>query len=160
MNQADPRDARRLTELLTQQRDVYQQLRELATAQSAAIHDDQPETLLHILAQRQQLITQLTDLNAQLEPFRSRWDALREQLSAGERLRVSELVDEVQMLLGKILEQDEVDSDTLKTRSQEVRGQAAGVAVGRQVNAAYAMQSYGARPARYIDRIDQEKNQA
>lgn len=149
------REARQLTELLQQQRDLYRRLRELAEGQSQAVRDDQPESLLRILGQRQRLIHELTQVNAMLEPYRSQWDKLREGLEPAERLRVSELVDEVQALLAQILQQDEGDCDMLKKRSGEVRGEASAVALGRKVNTAYAMRSYGAPVSRFVDRVDE-----
>lgn len=154
MIQTLQREARQLTDLLTQQRDLYRQLREMAKGQSAAIEQDEPEALLRVLAHRQRLITELNDVNTQLEPFRSRWDELRESLSAAERIRTAELVAEVQSLLGDILRQDEADSDALQTKSADTRQQAASASVGQRVNAAYAAQRYGAAP-RLIDRNDE-----
>ena len=75
------REARQLTELLVQQRDLYQRLRDLAAGQSQAVREDQPESLLRILGQRQRLIHELTQVNSLLEPFRSQWDKLREGLA-------------------------------------------------------------------------------
>jgi predicted nuclease with TOPRIM domain len=151
------REAKQLTELLIQQRDVYQKLGQFAASQAAAVQDDQSETLLRILSQRQQLITELTEINDRLEPFRSRWDELREQLSATERLRVADLVEEVQGLLGQILQRDEQDSDELRRRSDQVRNEAASTSMGRNLNAAYAARSYAAAQPRYIDQHDAEE---
>jgi hypothetical protein len=154
------REGRQLTELLTQQRDLYQQLRLLAESQSAAISDDQPEALLRILSQRQRLIHELTQVNVLLEPYRSRWDHIREGLDPAQRLRVGELVEEVQDLLSQILKQDQGDCDMLEQRTGEVRNEAVSASLGRKVNAAYAMQSYSAAAARYVDRSDGEASQA
>lgn len=158
MNQAAQKDARRLTELLLQQRDVYRRLLELSESQHAAVGCDEPESLLRVLGQRQQLIAQLTEINTLLEPYRSRWDELREGLSPAQRLEVSELVEQVQALLGQILQQDETDSRALQRRTEEVRQEAAAASTGRRVHNAYAAQSYGAGTApRYIDRRDGEE---
>ena len=151
------REARQLTELLIQQRDVYQKLSEFAASQAAAVQDDQAEALLRILSQRQQLIGELTEINNRLEPYRSRWDELREQLSAAERLRVSDLVEEVQSLLDQILLRDEQDSDELRRRSDQARNDAASTTTGRAVNAAYAAGQYAASRPRYIDQNDNQE---
>lgn len=150
------RDARRLTELLAQQRDVYQRLRELAMSQSKAIEDDQPESLLRILADRQRLINELTRVNELLEPFRSRWDQLREALEPTQRLEVSELVDQVQQLLGQILDCDKQDSDLLRERTAQTRDQAARAGAGARMNQAYAAGAYQNNPPRAIDRNDED----
>lgn len=154
MIQTLQREARQLTELLTQQRDLYRQLREMAKGQASAIETDQPEALLRVLAQRQRLITELNEINAHLEPFRSRWDELRQSLDAAERIRATDLVREVQDLLGEILRQDEADSQTLEHKSADARKQAASATVGQRVNAAYAVHRYAPAP-RLIDRSDE-----
>lgn len=147
------RDARRLTDLLTQQRDVYRTLRDLASEQGGAIHENQPEQLLKILADRQKHITELTEINNQLEPFRSRWSELRESMPPRQRLQVSDLVDEVQRLLAEILKQDEGDCELLKKRTSETRQAAAAAAHGQRLNQAYGVAQPGG--PRYLDQKDQ-----
>jgi len=156
MSETARRDGRRLTELLTQQRDTYRRLRDLAMRQRGAIESDQPETLLQILADRQRAICELNEINAQLEPFRSRWDDIRQVLAAPERLKVSDLVAEVQQLLVAILDQDEGDCDVLKQRTQQARRTATAAAVGQQVNAAYGAVECAADRPRFLDRTDEE----
>ncbi len=159
MNDTARRQGRRLTELLTQQRDAYRRLGDLAQTQRAAIDGDRPEELLRILGDRQRMITELTEINERLEPFRSRWNELRNSLPAGERLVVGDLVGEVQKLLVGILDQDQGDCDTLKERSEQFRQSAASTTTGRKLNAAYAAYAggaYGAGQAKYVDRTDQE----
>jgi len=155
MNETAEIEAAELTELLTRQRDVYRRLRELAVAQRASIEEDQPESLLRILAGRQRQIARLTELNRQLEPHRSRWDQIRQSLGERERRRVGDLVAEVQQLLAEILQRDEGDCDALQQRSAEAKGGAAAAALGQKVNAAYAAQGYVAPQSRFIDRCDE-----
>lgn len=157
MNETAQRDGRRLTELLTQQRDTYETLRDLAMTQRGAIESDHPEALLRILGDRQRAITELTEINTQLEPFRSRWDQIRQTLGAPARLKVSDLVAEVQQLLVAILDQDEGDCNVLKQRTQDARRSATTAAVGQQVNAAYGAAGYAAAPPRFVDRTDEER---
>ena len=61
----------------------------------------------------------------------------------------------MQGLLAQILQQDEGDCDTLKKRSGEIRGEASALTLGRKVNAAYAMRSYGVPVSRFVDRDDE-----
>ncbi|NLF30920.1 MAG: hypothetical protein GX591_08550 [Planctomycetes bacterium] len=159
MTETGIRDGRRLTELLTRQRDAYRALADLAARQRTAIDGDQPEVLLRILADRQRCINEVTDLNEQLEPFRRRWDAIRAALGAAERLAVCELVDQVQDLLAGILNQDEGDCDLLRRRTDAIRGAAATASAGRQLNSAYGAAAYGAGgygAGTYVDRTDEE----
>ncbi len=152
------RDGRRLTELLTRQRDAYCRLADLAARQRDAIDTDEPEVLLRILADRQACINEVTELDAQLEPFRRRWDDLRGALGPAERLAVSELVDEVQDLLAGILNQDAGDCDLLKQRTDAIRSAAATTAAGQRLNNAYGAAGYAAAggAGRVVDRTDEE----
>jgi hypothetical protein len=151
-------EARRLTELLIQQRDVYLQLRELARTQARAVAEERPEELLRVLGDRQRRINELLEINAQLEPFRSRWAELRQAMGRPEQLEVGELVEQVQKLLAEILQQDEGDCDALRQRTESHRNAAAAVSVGQRLNAAYAAVGRMAGPARYVDCSDQEDN--
>jgi len=157
MNESPTRDARRMAELLQQQRETYLRLRELADTQRQAIETDQPEDLLRILGRRQQLITELTEINTALEPFRSRWSDLRRQLPAAERMKVGELIEEVQRLLEGILELDRGDCDELQRRTEQFRRNAVGTTRGRMMNAAYAAAAApGGRP-RFLDATDERR---
>jgi hypothetical protein len=142
----------RLIELLTQQRDIYRELRQLADLQRQAIDGENSGHLLRILGDRQRLINHLTEVNTELEPFRSRWDQIRQGIDPAGRQIVGELVEEVQALLKGILELDESDCDALKRRTRSCRDQAAALAVGQRVNAAYAARQYQYAAPRYIDR--------
>lgn len=148
------REGQRLIELLTRQRDVYRQLRQLTDVQRQAIDGEKPEDLLRILGDRQRLINRLGEVNTELEPFRSRWEEIRQGIAPASRLAVGELVEEVQQLLKGILEQDEGDCDALKRRSKSCRDQAAGAAMGQRVHAAYAVGQYSAAVPRFVDRSD------
>lgn len=145
-------EGQRLIELLGQQRDVYVQLRQLADVQRQAIDSDRSEELLRVLGERQRLINRLTEVNTALEPFRSRWDQIRQGIDPAGRQVVGELVEEVQGLLKGILDLDEGDCDALKRRTRACRDQAATAAIGQRVNAAYAVGQYRANAPRFIDR--------
>ena len=152
MTDAATREGQRLIELLTRQRDVYLQLRRLADEQRGAIDGEKSEELLRILGERQRLINRLTEVNTELEPYRSRWDQIRQGIDPAGRQVVSDLVDEVQELLKGILERDEGDCDALKRRTRACRDQAATLATNQRVNAAYAVGQYRVNAPRLIDR--------
>jgi len=149
-------EAQELTDLLTQQRDVYLQLRDLARVQRGAIESEGSEDLLRILGDRQRQIRRLTEINSRLEPLRGRWDQLQQGLDDGDRQQVGELVQQVKQLLGEILEQDKGDCETLKERTEASRSGAANIVLGHKLNAAYAAGRYRAPSPRFIDRKDDE----
>ncbi len=63
-------DVGHLVDRLTQQRDLYQQLKTLSDQQGQLIADGQAEQLLAVLSQRQGLVDQLTQLNEKIVPFK------------------------------------------------------------------------------------------
>lgn len=81
MNAASTHDGTCLINLLTQQRDVYRELHQLASIQRQAIEEERSEESLRILGDRQRLINRLTEVNSELEPYRSRWDKIRQDFA-------------------------------------------------------------------------------
>ena len=61
--------ADRFAGLLTQQRSVYQSLRSLSEQQTQFIASGDTSALLDVLGQRQQIVEQLTQINAETEPL-------------------------------------------------------------------------------------------
>ena len=156
MTESAIQDGLRLGDLLSRQRDLYMKLRDLASEQRSAISHEKPEHLLRILGDRQRRITELTEVDVEVSPYRARWNDIREKLSVSQRQKVSDLVGAVQGLLKDILQQDQGDCDTLKERSESHRAGAATVTFGKQLNVAYAAGRYGGGQARYIDRKDNQ----
>ena len=134
-------DATRIVALLTRQRDLYRQLRELSEKQRHTITGDRPELLLSILRDRQQLVNELARLNTEMGPLRRNWDAAYAALPEAERGQASELLQEINGLLRVILRTDQEDGALLAARKQAVAAEIAGLAGGQQVNTAYARQA-------------------
>jgi hypothetical protein len=147
-NQLDPDQ---LITLLSQQRDLYVQLRELSDRQRSLIAGDRPELLLTILSERQELVTLLARLNGQLAPFRRDWDAMYAALPEDRRSQASSLLQEVNGLLRVILQTDHEDSALLSVRKQTVAASMAGLASGQAANSAYAKQAAASVDARAAD---------
>lgn len=140
MEQAAPKwlNPQRLIDLLIEQRDLYKRLRSLSERQRGMISSDTPEHLLNILRERQALITALAAINEKLSPFRQGWDGLYAQLPDTARQQVSDLLDEINGLLGAILAADQEDSALLGARRQTVGEALRSVNDTRAANAAYA----------------------
>jgi hypothetical protein len=141
MNQVARPDSTKLVELLTRQRDLYRNLRELSEKQRALIAGDRPEMLLSILRERQDLVTALARLNEELGPYRQNWDTVHAALPEAQRNAASALVHEINALLRVILRTDQEDGALLSARKQAVGEQIADVTGGRTANAAYARQA-------------------
>ena len=144
----------RLVTVLTQQREVYQLLGELAEQQGALIAANDADGLLKLLSARQQLVDCLGLLNEELIPMRQRWDEVLADMSDGDRQQVKSLVLEVNELLQSILKRDARDSEELSTRKGDVESELSRAATGRKAHVAYAATSSG--EARFVDQTDEE----
>ena len=145
--------APRLTRVLDRQIDLYTRLRELAERQSDLVRGDQPDALLELLAQRQVIVQQVTDLNQQLEPFTRQWSRLVDRLSLDHRRSIGERTGRLDSLIGAIAERDEGDRRTLESRRSSVAAEIHALSTKRAAVAAYR-DSAGAAPggARFQDR--------
>ena len=142
-------DVRVLIELLTQQRDLYSQLKRLSGQQLRLIDAGDTEQLLGVLSQRQSLVDGLARINGELAPYREGWNAVSQGLPAGERDQVRGLLDAVEGMLGEIVELDEQARGRLQVAQRKV-----GDELSRTARAGVAMHSYrqAYRPdARFAD---------
>ena len=128
----------KVIDLLTQQRLLYRQLRELAQQQTSLIDGSDPETLLKVLAGRQRLIDKLTSIDRDLVPIRADWQKIAAGLSNTQRQEVQFLVTDVEKILGEILARDEKDTQKLSGRQQEVASEIQTATTGKRMNQAYA----------------------
>jgi len=144
-------DLNALIDLLTEQRDLYTELKALSARQGQLIRDAETEALLELLGRRQALVDKLTELGAAVEPHRGRIRDLAANADEPRRRTLRERVDEVQTLLGEILEQDERDRAELETARAEV-----GAELSRTARTGVAMSAYRRAapggPARFTDR--------
>ncbi len=147
----ESQDPKRLIGLLTEQRDLYQRLRDLSERQRSLISSDRPEQLLNILRERQTLVAALARLNEQLAPFRRNWDVLYQGLPAGLRVTANELLQDINGLLRAILKTDQEDSALLATRKQLVSQRLREVDGGHTANTAYARQAGNGAPTAGAD---------
>lgn len=139
--QATQFDPDRLITLLTQQRDLYRDLRTLSEKQRQMISGDRPEKLLTILKNRQDLVTSLARLNEELGPYRRNWDAIYSALPEDQRTVASAMMHEISGLLRTILQTDQEDGALLAARKQAVGTELGQVGSSRAANAAYGRQT-------------------
>ena len=132
---------RALVQTLSAQRDLYIQLAELARRQTDLVTAGRSEELMTVLAARSRLIDQLAPLDAQLQPFKSKWQTVLDSLGAEDRSAVSTLLTQVQQLLSDLLEQDEADRQALIRQKTDV-----GTQIGRTVTGTQLNRAYGSRP--------------
>lgn len=129
--------AEKLIELLTEQRNHYQRLRQLSEQQRSLICGDRPEQLLSILQERQLLVNALMRLNASLAPFRREWDEMYAALPEPSRHAAGLLLAEINTALQVILQNDHQDSALLAAKKQLVADELSELGGSRAAGAAY-----------------------
>lgn len=134
--------ASEIAALLSTQRDLYLQLSQLTEQQRGLITGDEPEQLLTLLAQRQQIIDQLQAVSARLRPYQANWRQVRGRLGEDESRQIDGLVGEINALLADIMKQDETDTALLSARKGETHRAIGTLQTGRQASRAYAV-TYG-----------------
>lgn len=138
-------DAGQLVTLLEHQRTLHRQLRILSDRQRSLVAEDDAETLLRLLSERQRLVDGLVNLNARLAPYRSQWTHFYGSLDEDCRHRVASLLEEVNGSLAAILQSDGKDTATLTARQHSITGQLAAFDAGSRASAAYGKTSTQAR---------------
>lgn len=140
-----------LIALLEQQRDIYRRLDELSQSQSELVASGEAEPLLDVLAQRQSLIDELTRVNGRLDPYKQQWPTLFNQLDDASQQRIRALIDEVQKLLDRIIEQDEKDRQALSAQRDRAGDSMRQLSAGSAVNQAYGRHAGGTDHSRFTD---------
>ena len=146
--------APRLTRVLDRQIDLYTQLEALSQRQSDLVRAEESDALLDLLARRQTLVEQLTELNQQLEPFTRQWTRLVERLSPAHRTSIGERTKRLDDLIGAITQRDEDDRRALESRRATVAAEINTLSNQRAAVTAYRA-STGPRqatPPRFQDR--------
>jgi len=143
------RDVPTLVELLERQCRLYTDLKSFSDQQAKLIagglgDEADSEQLLRLLAQRQRVIDELTQLHDRLAPWRNDWDAYWAKLSSADQQRIGPLVRQVESMLAQIIKQDEIDRRQLEAARQHVGAQMQRViSGGGALNAYRAAQSAG-----------------
>ncbi|MEM8781681.1 MAG: flagellar export chaperone FlgN [Planctomycetota bacterium] len=145
------KEANTLVDLLTRQRDHYQQLKALSDQQQALVEAGQPERLLAVLGERQSHVEALTTLNEQLAPLRPRMSEVAESAPVDVRNTLRRLVDDVQELLETIIAQDEQDKQRLTQGREAVRQELGKISRTPAALSAYKHAAPQTRQPRFTD---------
>jgi hypothetical protein len=133
-----------LTALL-QQVQCYQRLAKLALAQHEHVRTGRTEDLLSVLAQRQEVLDQVIDLEQSIAPAKKGWGAYVAGLSGDDRRAAESGLEETRRLLGEITESDQHDSIVLQQRKFNLGRDINNAVAARKFNARYAAAAYGPR---------------
>lgn len=108
-------------ELLRLQASLYARLEKFAANQRNLVRDEDPGPLLSLLADRQRLSAELTQVAGRLARARGEWPVVREGLSPAERVEADELVRGASASLRRVIESDEQDARLLSIRKERVK---------------------------------------
>jgi len=113
--------AERIKELLEEELELYRSLRELARRQCRFIESADTDGLIPVLGRKQEILRAIGAVEAELAPFKARWNELIDALDASAKEKLAAAVAEVQGVLGEIVELEKAGLAAL----EGVYGQAA-----------------------------------
>ena len=155
MQQVDTNPARwreRVLVLLNEQIDLYSSLESLSARQAGLIRDEDTDSLLDVLTQRQRLIEKAQRVAEELTPYRRRWSDLLDALPALERDALNAKVNEATRLVDAIAARDEQDRQAMEQQRTQIATRIRDVTTARGAVAAYAGATTKTTDARYQDR--------
>lgn len=144
--------APRLARVLDEQCRLYEQLDELSQHQSVCVESGETELLLDVLAQRQGVVEQVTEVNGLLEPFVSKWDSLSEALDDTQRESLRAKLSRLDELVDQITKRDEADRVKLEAQKGRVAEELGGAVRQKNAAAAYGRAGQTQGGARFQDR--------
>jgi len=146
-----PTDFGRLRLLLDEQEALFVRLDALSKCQHTLVDEDRTDELLGLLNERQAIIGGIEDVAAELQPFRSRWEAVLEDANPEQRDRLTQQVERLADLASRVAARDETDRKLMERRRDALACELAGADKARGAVAAYGGSSR--RPAaRFQDR--------
>ena len=116
-------DVVRVLALLRMQVSMFARLEGLAGKQRGLIAKADSAPLLHVLAERQELMSELIRIAEALAPVRREWKAFRSGLSAPDREEADRLVSEAGARLETVMEGDERDVQLLSAKKEDTARQ-------------------------------------
>lgn len=144
--------APRLARVLDEQCRLYEQLDELSQHQSECVESGETELLLDVLAQRQGVVEQVTEVNGLLEPFVSKWDSLADALDESQRENLRGKLARLDELVDRITKRDESDRVKLEAQKGKVAEELGSAVRQKNAAAAYGRNANQQQGARFQDR--------
>lgn len=119
-NVTDEVAARAALSLLRRQASLFGRLESLSVKQRDLVTQDDATPLLALLAERQRLAMDLTQIGRHLEPARRNWVLTRRALTPVEREEADGLVAQVRERMQHLIENDERDARVLSARKASI----------------------------------------
>ena len=133
---------------LEEQVGCYKRLAKLAELQHEHVQQNQTESLLEVLGQRQEVLDQVARFETVIAPAKRRWSDYLAGLNAANRARAEGLLADTRRLLEQITTADRNDSIVLQQRKMNLGRQITQATNARQINRNYAAAAYGTRTAK------------
>ena len=128
---------------LEEQMICYQRLAKLAELQHEHVQQNQTESLLEVLGQRQEALDQAAKLEQTIAPAKRQWSEFVARLTIAGRSRAETLLAETRRLLEQITTADRNDALVLQQRKLAIGRQIKQATAARQINRTYASAAYG-----------------
>jgi len=106
--------------LLRRQAHLFAKLESLVAKQGDLVSRDDATPLLALLAERQRLATDLSQIGRHLEPARRNWVTMRQALTPLERDEADGLLTQVRERMRRLIDNDERDAMVLSARKESV----------------------------------------
>ncbi len=138
-----------LFELIRSKRSCLEQLQVMGRRQMELIESDRMSALLDLLAQKQQTLMELQQIERGLDPFRNQAPESRRWRSEESRRQCAEEMGTCESLLAEIIDREKAGEQALLLRRDEAAARLQGMHRAGQARA-----SYGSPPAGTISQID------
>lgn len=133
-----------LYELICSKRTCLEQLRAMGLRQLELIESNRMTALLDLLAQKQQALAELQQLERELNPFRDQAPESRRWRSEEARRRCADALQACETLLAEIIERERTSEQTLVCRRDHAAQQLQGMHRAGQARASYTTPNAGA----------------
>jgi len=140
-----------LADSLEQQRTLYDQLDRLSQQQGDLLEPEYADTLLRLLADRDEVIQQLVSLNAESRPLIRRWSEDNEQATDTQRDTIRATLEHINDCMARITERDAACFATLQTNRDKIAKELSGTSNARSAVTAYAKAGGNAPRPRFQD---------
>ncbi len=140
----------RLCRVLDRQSELLTQLSEMSPRQHEAVESEDPESLIRVLASRQELIDELMGLEPEVAALRREW-AQRTDADDVQRRAVTDRFDATALLAARVTSADTRHLEELKRQRERLAGDLAAITRGQSATRAYEAKP-GSPSARFQDR--------
>lgn len=142
----------RVNRLLDEQCELCVGLDSLSARQTQAVGIGDTDALLRIIGQRQTLVDRVSDINAALEPFRTKKDELVARLAPAQRDGIVQRVGKIAALVESVRSRDDQDRITLEKLRSGVADELANLSKAHGAAAAYAKSTAAPTGPKFQDR--------